>query len=94
MLIFKDVDITVDVALGVYLNHLVSITASYTLFHPAQLRSVGNFAVPQLSHSLVFTNEGKRGEATVEAVRLISYQIKDHNCQLHPDSVEVAIAHF
>lgn len=38
----------------------------------------------------LFTNEGKHGgEATVEAVRLISYQVKDHNCQLHPDSIEV-----
>lgn len=41
----------------------------------------------------LFTNEGKHGgEATVEAVRLISYQVKDHNCQLHPDSIEVFLS--
>lgn len=38
----------------------------------------------------LFTNEGKHGgQATVEAVRLIADHIKAHNCQLHPDSVEV-----
>ncbi|MCI16637.1 nucleolar complex protein 3, partial [Trifolium medium] len=41
----------------------------------------------------LFTNEGKHGgEATVEAVRLISYKVKDHNCQLHPDSIEVFLS--
>ncbi|XWS10330.1 hypothetical protein CRYUN_Cryun39dG0067100 [Craigia yunnanensis] len=39
---------------------------------------------------LLFTNEGKHGgEATVEAVRLITDHVKAHDCQLHPDSVEV-----
>lgn len=38
----------------------------------------------------LFTNEGKHGgQATVEAVRLIADHIKAHDCQLHPDSVEV-----
>lgn len=38
----------------------------------------------------IFTNEGKHGgEATVEAVRLIADHVKAHNCQLHPDSLEV-----
>ncbi|GKV29310.1 hypothetical protein SLEP1_g38247 [Rubroshorea leprosula] len=38
----------------------------------------------------LFVNEGKHGgEATVEAVRLIADQVKVHNCDLHPDSVEV-----
>ncbi|GMI85129.1 NucleOlar Complex associated 3 [Hibiscus trionum] len=38
----------------------------------------------------LFTNEGKHGgEATVEAVRLIADHVKAHDCQLHPDSVEV-----
>lgn len=40
----------------------------------------------------LFTNEGKHGgEATVEAVRLISEHVKAHNCQMHPDSVEVRV---
>ncbi|KAK9150589.1 hypothetical protein Syun_008898 [Stephania yunnanensis] len=38
----------------------------------------------------IFANEGKhRGEATVGAVKLIADLVKTHNCQLHPDSVEV-----
>ncbi|KAA3490728.1 nucleolar complex protein 3-like protein [Gossypium australe] len=38
----------------------------------------------------LFTSEGKHGgEATVEAVRLIADHVKVHDCQLHPDSVEV-----
>ena len=38
----------------------------------------------------LFTNEGKHGgEATVEAVRLIADHVKAHDCQLHPDCVEV-----
>ncbi|XP_034213295.1 nucleolar complex protein 3 homolog isoform X3 [Prunus dulcis] len=41
----------------------------------------------------LFTNEGKHGgEATVEAVRLIADHVKAHNCQLHPDSVEVFLS--
>ena len=39
----------------------------------------------------IFTNEGKHGgEATVEAVRLIADHVKAHNCQLHPDTIEVS----
>lgn len=38
----------------------------------------------------LFVNEGKhRGEATVEAVRLIADHVKNHNCHLHPDSIQV-----
>lgn len=38
----------------------------------------------------LFTNEGKHGgEATVEAVQLIAGLVKAHDCQLHPDSIEV-----
>lgn len=38
----------------------------------------------------VFTNEGKHGgEVTVEAVRSIAALVKAHDCQLHPDSIEV-----
>ncbi|XP_024019140.1 nucleolar complex protein 3 homolog [Morus notabilis] len=38
----------------------------------------------------IFTNEGKHGgEATLEAVRLIADHVKAHNCQLHPDTIEV-----
>ncbi|XP_027345897.1 nucleolar complex protein 3 homolog isoform X3 [Abrus precatorius] len=38
----------------------------------------------------LFMNEGKHGgEATVEAVRLIADHVKAHNCQSHPDSVDV-----
>ncbi|XP_061351465.1 nucleolar complex-associated protein 3 [Gastrolobium bilobum] len=41
----------------------------------------------------LFTNEGKHGgEATLEAVRLIADYVKAHNCQLHPDSVEVFLS--
>ncbi|PQP93620.1 nucleolar complex protein 3 homolog [Prunus yedoensis var. nudiflora] len=41
----------------------------------------------------LFTNEGKHdGEATVEAVQLIADHVKAHNCQLHPDSVEVFLS--
>ncbi|KAL6546976.1 hypothetical protein OROMI_022697 [Orobanche minor] len=41
----------------------------------------------------LFTDEGKHGgEATVEAVRMIADLVKAHNCQLHPDSVEVFLS--
>ncbi|KAL4325589.1 hypothetical protein GQ457_11G011610 [Hibiscus cannabinus] len=41
----------------------------------------------------LFTNKGKHGgEATVEAVRLIADHVKAHDCQLHPDSVEVLMS--
>ncbi|KAL6567629.1 hypothetical protein OROGR_001297 [Orobanche gracilis] len=41
----------------------------------------------------LFTDEGKHGgEATVEAVRMIAHLVKAHNCQLHPDSVEVFLS--
>ncbi|XP_010417534.1 PREDICTED: nucleolar complex protein 3 homolog isoform X1 [Camelina sativa] len=38
----------------------------------------------------LFSNEGKHGgELTVQAVRLIAAQVKAHNCQLHPNAIEV-----
>ncbi|XP_074569211.1 nucleolar complex-associated protein 3 [Curcuma longa] len=41
----------------------------------------------------IFLNEGKHGgEATFEAVRLIASQVKIHECQLHPDSIEVLLS--
>ncbi|KAJ9139611.1 hypothetical protein P3X46_030329 [Hevea brasiliensis] len=41
----------------------------------------------------LFTSEGKHGgQATVEAVRLIADHVKAHDCQLHPDSVEVLLS--
>ncbi|KAL2245114.1 nucleolar complex protein 3 homolog [Sesamum indicum] len=41
----------------------------------------------------LFSNEGKHGgEATVEAVKMIAELVKAHNCQLHPDSVEVLLS--
>lgn len=41
----------------------------------------------------LFKNEGKHGgEATVEAVQLIADLVKIHDCQLHPDSIEVFLA--
>ncbi|KAG5550866.1 hypothetical protein RHGRI_009338 [Rhododendron griersonianum] len=41
----------------------------------------------------LFTNEGKHGgEATVEAVQLIAEYVKAHDCQLHPDSIEVLMS--
>uniref|UniRef100_A0ACD5VR13 Uncharacterized protein n=1 Tax=Avena sativa TaxID=4498 RepID=A0ACD5VR13_AVESA len=40
----------------------------------------------------LFRNEGKhRGEATIEVVRLIAAHVKLHDCQLHPDSIEVCL---
>ncbi|KAK1440112.1 hypothetical protein QVD17_05937 [Tagetes erecta] len=41
----------------------------------------------------LFTNEGKHGgEVTVEAVKLIASLVKEHDCHLHPDSVEVFLS--
>ncbi|KAJ4789323.1 Nucleolar complex protein 3-like protein [Rhynchospora pubera] len=41
----------------------------------------------------LFKNEGKHGgEGTVRAVRLIAQLVKKHNCQLHPDSLEVFLS--
>lgn len=40
-----------------------------------------------------FVNEGKHGgEATLEAVRLIAAQVKQHNCELHPDCLDVFLS--
>lgn len=40
----------------------------------------------------LFINEGKHGgQATLEAVRLIADHVKFHNCQLHPDSIDVCV---
>ncbi|XP_042483089.1 nucleolar complex protein 3 homolog [Macadamia integrifolia] len=41
----------------------------------------------------LFANEGKHGgEATVEAVQLIADHVKIHDCQMHPDSIEVLLS--
>lgn len=41
----------------------------------------------------LFANEGKHGgEATLEAVRLIADKVKNHDCQLHPDSLNVFLS--
>ncbi|CAA3011540.1 nucleolar complex 3 homolog [Olea europaea subsp. europaea] len=41
----------------------------------------------------LFINEGKHGgEATVEAVHMIAELVKTHDCQLHPDSVQVFLS--
>lgn len=41
----------------------------------------------------LFTNEGKHGgEVTVEAVQLIANLVKDYDCHMHPDSVEVFLS--
>ncbi|KAL8205655.1 hypothetical protein R6Q57_009206 [Mikania cordata] len=41
----------------------------------------------------LFTNEGKHGgEVTVEAVKLIASLVKDYDCHLHPDSLEVFLS--
>ncbi|GAB2275563.1 hypothetical protein Dimus_010321 [Dionaea muscipula] len=41
----------------------------------------------------LFLNEGKHGgEATVEIVRLIAVHVRKHDCQLHPDSIEVLLS--
>ncbi|KAK4285685.1 hypothetical protein QN277_002353 [Acacia crassicarpa] len=55
-----------------------------------------NDAIRKLCCSTIkslFINDGKHGgEATVEAVRLIADQVKAHNCQLHPESIEVFLS--
>ncbi|XP_054814559.1 nucleolar complex-associated protein 3 [Prosopis cineraria] len=55
-----------------------------------------NDAIRKLCCSTIkslFANEGKHGgEATVEAVRLIADLVKAHNCQLHPESIEVFLS--
>ncbi|KAK7404698.1 hypothetical protein VNO78_05654 [Psophocarpus tetragonolobus] len=64
----------------------------------ATVRSIScpNEAIRKLCCSAIkslFTNEGKHGgEATVEAVRLISDHVKAHDCQLHPDFVDVFLS--
>ncbi|XP_056173997.1 nucleolar complex-associated protein 3 [Syzygium oleosum] len=41
----------------------------------------------------LFTNEGKHGgEVTGAAVRLIAHYVKAHNCQMHPDSIQVLMS--
>ncbi|KAH1220433.1 Nucleolar complex protein 3 [Glycine max] len=55
-----------------------------------------NDAIRKLCCSTInslFANEGKHGgEVTVEAVRLIADHVKAHNCQMHPDSVDVFLS--
>ncbi|KAK6645744.1 hypothetical protein PHAVU_L001854 [Phaseolus vulgaris] len=55
-----------------------------------------NDAIRKLCCSTIkslFTNEGKHGgEVTLEAVRLIADHVKAHNCQFHPDSVDVFLS--
>ncbi|XP_062215324.1 nucleolar complex-associated protein 3 [Phragmites australis] len=77
-------------------------TAPHFNFHESLLASV----VKNLSSSddvvrkmccetvrSLFINEGKhRGEATIEAVRLIADHVKLNDCQLHPDSIEVFLS--
>uniref|UniRef100_A0A453K242 CCAAT-binding factor domain-containing protein n=1 Tax=Aegilops tauschii subsp. strangulata TaxID=200361 RepID=A0A453K242_AEGTS len=56
--------------------------------HPALIMKLCSEAIRSL-----FRNEGKhRGEATVEAVRLVSASVKLNDCQLHPDVVEVCLS--
>ncbi|XP_010056555.2 nucleolar complex protein 3 homolog [Eucalyptus grandis] len=41
----------------------------------------------------LFTNEGKHsGEVTGAAIRLIANYVKAHNCQMHPDSIQVLMS--
>ncbi|TYH91943.1 hypothetical protein ES332_A13G148600v1 [Gossypium tomentosum] len=64
----------------------------------AVVRNIGSSddVVRRICYSTIkslFTSEGKHGgEATVEAVRLIADHVKVHDCQLHPDSVEVLMS--
>lgn len=55
-----------------------------------------NEAIRKLCCSTIkslFTNEGKHGgEVTVDAVRLIADHVKAHNCQMHPDSIDVFLS--
>ncbi|KAF7824419.1 nucleolar complex protein 3-like protein [Senna tora] len=70
--------------------HVISIPEN------ACTRACNLFSITKLCCSTIkslFTNEGKHGgEATVEAVRLIAEHVKAHNCQLHPDSIEVFLS--
>ncbi|KAG0503790.1 hypothetical protein HPP92_003862 [Vanilla planifolia] len=41
----------------------------------------------------IFTNEGKHGgQVTLDAVQLIAELVKTHDCQLHPESIEVFLS--
>ncbi|KAL8171680.1 hypothetical protein V2J09_023484 [Rumex salicifolius] len=65
---------------------------------PAVVKNIGSLddATRNMCCSTIkslFSDESKHGgEATVEAVRLISEEVKLHDCQLHPDSVEVFLS--
>ncbi|WVZ86416.1 hypothetical protein U9M48_033198 [Paspalum notatum var. saurae] len=69
-------------------------TAPHFNFSESLLASVGQHlsSSDDVVRSL-FVNEGKhRGEATIEAVRLIADHVKLNDCQLHPDSIEVFLS--
>lgn len=62
------------------------------LIYPLQLKLITsvNRKVCCSTIKSLYSNEGRHGgEATLEAVRLIADIVKAHNCQLHPDSIEV-----
>ncbi|GMH07976.1 hypothetical protein Nepgr_009816 [Nepenthes gracilis] len=65
---------------------------------PAIVKNIGSSddVVRKLCFTAIrslFINEGKHGgEATVDAVRLIANHVRKHDCQLHPDSVEVFLS--
>lgn len=74
-----------------HFNHRESLLASVV----KNLSSSNDVARKLCSEAIrsLFRNEGKhRGEATVEAVRLISASVKLNDCQLHPDVVEVCLS--
>ncbi|KAF7057464.1 hypothetical protein CFC21_064729 [Triticum aestivum] len=74
-----------------HFNHRESLLASVV----KNLSSSNDVARKLCSEAIrsLFRNEGKhRGEATVEAVRLISASVKLNDCQLHPDVIEVCLS--
>ncbi|ERN14796.1 nucleolar complex protein 3 homolog [Amborella trichopoda] len=71
-----------------YRENLLAETVKNTSSSDDVIRKLSCSAIKSL-----FMNEGKHGgEATVEAVQLIADHVKIHNCQLHPDCIEVFLA--
>uniref|UniRef100_A0A0D9VG24 Nucleolar complex protein 3 homolog n=1 Tax=Leersia perrieri TaxID=77586 RepID=A0A0D9VG24_9ORYZ len=69
-------------------------TAPHFNFRESILASVArNLSSPDDAVRSLFVNEGKhRGEATIEAVRLIADHVKLNDCHLHPDSIGVFLS--
>lgn len=94
-IVMKNISSTDDVirffTLTFYVVFCISIITLFLLAHQNGTTHVNRKLCCNTIKSL-FTNEGKHGgEVTVEAVQLIANLVKAHDCDLHPDSVEVII---